>query len=639
MEKYLIVGNPNTGKTTFFNSITKSNEHIGNYHGVTVDKKSKIVKCEGKNLEVCDLPGMYSLNSFSMEEEVAKNSLTDESKILYLVNPMNFKRNMYLCLQLLKQNKNIKICINDIDEFKKNGGKIDEKKLSKLLQVDCVFVDARKQKLNKSLINFSSNQLRNENSFLLKLKNSCTVEEIYGLVEEISRQVYTPPQKENHKNQFDQKMLKMHLFLPLFLLFMFFSLYLIFFLIGPKISSILSLLLETFVANPLKFVVFSIFKNGFVFLFFEEAVINSSLTICSFLPQVFLLYLFLNVLEESGIISRFAFMFDDFLNKVGLNGKCVYTMLMGFGCNTSSCFTCKNMSDNNSKIKTAILTPFMSCTAKLPIYTVVAGAILGANNFWLIFGLYVLGFVVGIGVSFLLEKTVLKSKSDNFIIEFPLLKFPLVKNVFKTSILACKQFAQKVFAVIVTMSAVLWFFNNVNFKFLFVEQEKSILFTISKHICWIFKPIGLNNPAIVVALITGLVAKELVVSTMLIFNKTSSIEALMASLAVSTSPLYFTTASGLSFLVFVLLYAPCLSTIAVMLKEIGKFWTSFSLILMFCLAYLLSMLVFGIASKSFVLICIFFVCLILLLGLIVFANKKLNKNKCKKCVNCSCFNG
>ena len=348
-----------------------------------------------------------------------------------------------------------------------------------------------------------------------------------------------------------------------------------------------------------------------------------------------LLYIFLSILEDSGVISRMAFMLDDYFSQIGLNGKCVYTLLMGFGCNTSATFTSKNMADKNSHIKTALITPFMSCSAKLPIYTVVATAIFGVKNIWVILGLYLLGIVVALMLAKIYDKTILKSKSDDFLIEFPPLKIPNIKDTLKSSFKTSKQFISKVFGVIFSMSVVIWILSNVGFNFQFCDTENSILYTISKSIAWIFKPIGLNSPYIICTLIVGLVAKELILSSMLIFNKVSTSSMLMASLVLAQSPINFNVASALSFLVFVLLYSPCVSSIAVLYKEIGKKYATIGILVEFIVAYVISMIVYNVFSGNLIncLISLLFVGIIIF-SLLYMCKKFKKKQICTSCVGC-----
>lgn len=622
MEKIFIVGNPNTGKSTLFNNITKSDEHTGNWHGVTVEAKSKKINFFGREMEVVDLPGLYSLNTYSYEEQVAKDLLlkNQNAKILYIVDANEIERNLYLFMQLKSYNFQIKILINNYGYFNKMGGVIEIDKLSKMLDVPCQIYDAKRDKCKKDFFTFSNYSLVEEMS----------PESIYTHIANITTCCVS--KREGYvygKAKSDKWLLNPICFLLLFFVGMFLALYLIFFAIGPKLSSGITFVLNSIVRFPLNALLMKITSNKFVLALFDEGVMSACLAVCSFLPQVCLLYVFLSVLENSGLISRFAFMLDDFLNKLGLNGKCVYTMLMGFGCNTSATVTAKNMPDKNSRIKTVMITPFMSCSAKLPIYSVILSAVLGANNIWVIAGLYLLGIAGALTLSIIFEKTCLKSQTSNFLIEFPPLKFPELKDVAKTSAKSSRNFLSKVFGIIVTMSVVVWLLSNVTIGFKYTgNYETSILYLISGKFNVLFKPLGFGTQAVVCTLVVGLVAKELIVSTMMIFNHSSSLTELIYSLTLPASLINFNFASGLSFLVFVLLYAPCISNLAIMVKEIGWRWTSVSLASQFAFAYISSFVVYNLCLGNWV------VALLGLLGGVGMVMLFVKSKKFKSCVGC-----
>lgn len=645
MEKILIVGNPNTGKSTLFNSLTKSEEHTGNWHGVTVDAKSKIVKFNEKTYEIFDLPGLYSLDCYTMEEEVSKQEIfkNRDAKILFCADANTLERNIFLLTQLLELGFNVKLLVNNYTYFEKRGGKIDIKKLSKLLNCDVEIIDARKEKLNDKLLKFNS--FKREKFDDLKKDKQGDVVDRYNKIIKILKASRQAAKGIYGQSKLDEFLFKPFVFLSLFLAGFFFILYLTFFLLGPKISSGLTSIIDIIIKQPFMAFLTKINASDFVLKLFDEGVFSAGITICSFLPQICLLYLFLTLLEESGLISRFAFLMDDTLSKIGLNGKVVYTLLMGFGCNTTASFTAKNMPDKNSKIKSCLITPFMSCTAKLPVYTVVATAIMGERNFFLIVGLYLLGIVCALAFAGIYEKTILKSKSDTFLLEFPPLKCPSLTVISKTSLKTTKTFISKVFGVIFSMSIIIWLMKNVTFSFRFTTQtEKSILFNLSRFILPIFKPIGITSPELVATLIVGLVAKELIVSTMLIFNGVSTSQGLIKSLGSSLSPIHFNFASGLGFLIFVLLYAPCVSTVAVMTKEVGIKYTALGLISQFLPAYFFASLIYQALTGNILAF------LVWMLGIIIIAlalgivfkimRKKSNRfpSKCRGCNNLNCKN-
>lgn len=666
MQKIFIVGNPNTGKSTLFNNITKSDEHTGNWHGVTVEAKSKIIKLDCGEFEVFDLPGLYSLNTYSFEEEVAKNTLfkNPNAKIIYIIDANTIERNLYLLMQLKQYDFDIKVVVNNYDYFLKHGGIIDIDKLSKLLKNPCIVFNAKKDRFdhkllmfaekteincqtnclckepnaNKSFFNPKQDLVANDNCKAIGEKVGDTPQQIYDEINNICKQSVTSNKNFVYgKSSKDKLILNPIIFVLMFVLGMFFSLYTIFFLLGPKLSSGITFVMNSLVKFPLMLGFKKITDNQFLLALIDEGVMSACLAVCSFLPQVCLLYVFLSMLENSGLISRFAFMLDDFLNKLGLNGKCVYTMLMGFGCNTSATVTAKNMPDKNSRTKTVMITPFMSCTAKLPIYSVILSAILGANNIWIIAGLYLLGIAVAIMISILFEKTLLPSRNANFLIEFPPLKNPELKDVLKTSAKSSRQFLNKVFGIIVSMSVVIWILSNTTFNFKYTgNYETSILYLISGKFNLVFKPLGFSSQAIIATLIVGLVAKELIVSTMMIFNHKTSLAELIFSLTVPTSLIYFNFASGVSFLVFVLLYAPCISNFAVMVKEIGWKYSLMSVCCQFVLAYILSFVVYNLFSINIfktIIGIVSLVCIVIIF-ISLFKSKKAMLKPCGNCQYC-----
>lgn len=647
MNRVLIVGNPNSGKTTLFNSLTKSNEHVGNWHGVTVDEKSKQIHYQNCDYEIVDLPGIYSLNAFSLEEQVSiDNILKTDNPILYLLDANNFRRSLFLAIELLLQNKNIKILINNYNTFQKNGGEIDILKLQNILGCEVEIVDAKKFKPTEKFFDFSTsktdiiNQLNNElkttESLDEKDARELKIELIYKYIFKIFKNLTKSTQKIYGYEKCDKFLLKNAIFLPIFLIAMFFIIYFTFFLVGPILSDYFLLVIEFVIKKPIMAIIRLGVKSQFIVKLFEEGVFGACFAVLSFLPQICLMYLFLSLLENSGIISRMAFLLDDYLEKIGLNGKMVYTMLMGFGCSTTATLTTKNMLNKNAKIKASILTPLMSCSAKLPIYTTIALAVCGVKSIYIIFGLYLLGIVIALLLAYIFEKTILPSEKNNFLIEFPPLKIPNFASVYGMVKDSCKQFISKVFGVIFSMSVIIWLLTNLNIKFQYVgDSSKSILYSFSSVIAWMFKPLNLSNPNIICALLIGLVAKELILSSFAVSNKVA-LGGLGASLLISTNPVHFTFNSAVVFLVFTLLYFPCISNFGVMLKEIGFKYTMFSTVLEFALAYCVAWMINALLvnNVSSVLICLL-VAVIIFVAISFIIKKIKNKSICNNCINCN----
>ena len=695
MEEILLVGNPNSGKTTLYNALTRSNEHIGNWHGVTVEEKKKMMKVKDKNFLLVDTPGLYSLSPLSFEEEVSFKIIEGKNykKIINICDRNNLQRNLYLSLCLLEENLDIVITINEID--KKVKFKVDERKLSTMLGCDVILINAEKKikvdALKESLlkenaikplpylekIDFSvvknyfkdknKNEQtifaikafeRNESFFKLKGYSDEEIKNIFSLVPTNSLEILTEArynfldevidkscQKVNFtygKSRLDKVLLNKYLALPLFLLIIAFIFFLTFFSLGAFLSDLLSQFLSL-ISSPILSGLKSVLGESWVHYLFSDAIFNGLSTVLSFLPQVVLLFFFLSLLEDSGYMSRIAFTFEDILGKVGLSGKSIYTLLMGFGCSTTAIMTARNMDNKNSKIKTALLCPYMSCSAKIPIYTVVGGAFFGASNIFVIMGLYLLGVVVAILVSLVLDKTVLKSDNQTFILEFPpyrVTSLRRLKNILKNNV---KTFLVKVGSIMIAMNIIVFLLSSFTFKFQFVlDGNGSVLQEIGKFLAPIFEPLGFNNWAIVSALLAGLVAKEVVVSSIAMFNGVdyNATKLISSSILLSTSVVYFpSTASVLSFLVFCLLYTPCLASISMMKAEIGTKWTIVGIIIQLVVAYVLSFIVYNIVLSfeifGFWPTVLVILAILLVLVSIILVYRLIKHKKCPhNCSNC-----
>ena len=686
-----LVGNPNTGKTTLFNSLTSSHEHVGNWHGVTVEEKSKCYKFKNEEINIVDLPGIYSMTSLSYEEKVACDYILKHKDrlIVNICDASNLQRNLYLTLGLMELGCHIILAVNQID--KRPICKINFSGLERLLNLRVVYINADNKKsveklndaileeskiLNNTYYNlpyikkFNFNDINkivpNDTITFYKIKILEDDEEIkkkfnikksfsqvdkvaterYRYIDEIIKNTCGEKQRIYGASKLDKILLNRYLALPIFICLIAISFYLTFFSLGAWLSDGLTFLLDKFVGQPLIDFLINVFgSDSWIIGLFQNAIIGGVGSILTFLPQVALLFFFLSLLEDSGYLSRVAFVFEDILGKVGLSGKSVYTLLMGFGCSTTAVLTARNMDDKNSKIKTGLLTPYMSCSAKFPIYAVLGGAFFGANNIWVIIGIYFLGVAVAILMSYIFEKTFLPSKKQSFILEFPPYRMMSFKRTFSLLWINVKLFVARVGTLIVAMNVIVWILSNFSFTFQYIVNTggESMLESLGKIFAPLFIPLGFNSWGLVSALIAGLVAKEVIVSSIAMFNGNGelSISALGQSLMDSSSAVYFVSgASVLSYLVFCLLYFPCLATISVLIKEIGRKWTVIGVLLEFLVAYVVSMLVYFFALICQIygvwkIILLVFATMIILFSIRIIYKRIKNKKGCGKCESCS----
>lgn len=686
-----LVGNPNTGKTTLFNSLTSSHEHVGNWHGVTVEEKSKCYKFKNEEINIVDLPGIYSMTSLSYEEKVACDYILKHKDrlIVNICDASNLQRNLYLTLGLMELGCHIILAVNQID--KRPICKINFSELERLLNLRVVYINADNKKsveklndaileeskiLNNTYYNlpyikkFNFNDINkivpNDTITFYKIKILEDDEEIkkkfnikksfsqvdkvaterYRYIDEIIKNTCGEKQRIYGASKLDKILLNRYLALPVFICLIAISFYLTFFSLGAWLSDGLTFLLDKFVGQPLIDFLINVFgSDSWIIGLFQNAIIGGVGSILTFLPQVALLFFFLSLLEDSGYLSRVAFVFEDILGKVGLSGKSVYTLLMGFGCSTTAVLTARNMDDKNSKIKTGLLTPYMSCSAKFPIYAVLGGAFFGANNIWVTIGIYFLGVAVAILMSYIFEKTFLPSKKQSFILEFPPYRMMSFKRTFSLLWINVKLFIARVGTLIVAMNVIVWILSNFSFTFQYIVNTggESMLESLGKIFAPLFIPLGFNSWGLVSALIAGLVAKEVIVSSIAMFNGNGelSISALGQSLMDSSSAVYFVSgASVLSYLVFCLLYFPCLATISVLINEIGRKWTVIGVLLEFLVAYVVSMLVYFFALICQIygvwkIILSVFATMIVLFSIRIIYKRIKNKKGCGKCENCS----
>lgn len=675
MDRILIVGNPNVGKSTLFNSLTKSHEHTGNFHGVTVEEKSKVVKFENESFEFIDLPGLYSLNSFSYEEEVAKNLIIkDNAKILMLVDANTMRKNLYLCQQLNELGIDYKILINNYKIFEKNKNKLDLEKLKNKLNKDIFIINAKKYKIDLNILKENKTNKTNNYEYLEKyikiIKNKYNLDKktiilaLNGIYQKLNNEqinfikslnadlikdrysyidtVLLDCLKINEnfvygKSRMDKFLLNPICAFAVFVCTFLIGFYTIFFLIGPLISSIEEKLLNAILINPVMNFLYLSTDNIWLIEFVSNGVFNSIVTVISFVPQVCLLFIFLTILEDSGIVSRFAYVFDDLLNFFGLNGKALYVMLLGLGCNTMSTTATKNMNEKNLKTKSVIINPYISCMARLPVYILIVSAFFGQISFAVVAGLYVLGIIIALVMSMVLNKTILKSKRAELLLEFPPMKGIDLKHIVQVGRDNALDFFKRIFTVILSVGIIIWILTHTQFNLKYTSNiTDSVLFFLADKLTFVFSPIGLNSAGVVSALIVGVLAKELIVSTIAICNNVQSQKLLSSSLLLSTSVVHFTLPSAVSFLIFSLLYCPCASNLAVIKKETNKFFMWFSLISQFTIAYMLSFIVYQALTKGIMFALIISLIITLIMFAVIITKKQLSKKCDGKCFRCNC---
>ena len=424
-----------------------------------------------------------------------------------------------------------------------------------------------------------------------------------------------------------------------FLLVFFVAIYTIFFGVGAMLSNALSLLCDFIIVTPIMNLIVGTTDNVWLIEFFNNGLFSSFFVILSFLPQVCLMFVFITILEDSGIVSRLAYVFDDFLSSFGLNGKAIYIMLLGLGCNTMSTLATRNMSEKNLKTKSALLNPYISCMARLPVFIIIASAFFSKFAYLVVAGLYVLGFVVALIVGYILNKTILKSKQINMLLEFAPMRAINLKHILQVAKTNSVDMVKRITGVIVGVSVIVWILTHTNFSLKYTQNmSDSILFFISSKISFVFAPIGLNNSGIVCALIVGTMAKELIVSTLSICNNVSTASDLVKSLILPTSVISLSKASAVSLLIFSLLYCPCASNLAVLRQETDKFTMWFALLSQFTVAYMLSFIAFQSVEHGIVFASITLAVVAIIMFAIILIIKKAKQGKCLTCGKCNKLN-
>ena len=633
-----LLGNQNCGKTTLFNQVTGSNQHVGNFPGVTVDRKSGMLR-ENKNTEITDLPGIYSLSPYSNEEIVTREFVLNERPkgIINIVDATNIERNLYLTMQLMELDIPMVLALNMMDEMTGNGGTVYINKMESLLGIPVVPISAAKNEGVDELVahaihvakfqespgrqdfcedgpvhrcihgvihliedhakragipvRFAATKLIEGDEIILDMLNLSENEKEmlehiivqleeeegldaqaqiarmrYDFIEKLVRETVKKPQESREhlrSEKIDKILTGKYTAIPSFVLIMSAVFFLTFNVIGAFFQGILENAIELFIESFDKLLA-GLSVNDTIRSLVVDGVLTGVGNILSFLPIIVILFFFLSLLEDTGYMARVAFVMDKLLRKIGLSGRSIVPLLIGFGCSVPGVMASRTLPSERDRKMTILLTPFMSCSAKLPIYAFFTAAFFKDNGGLVMILLYFIGIAVGILVALILKSVYFKGEAVPFVMELPNYRLPGMKNVVMLLWDKAKDFLQRAFTVIFFASIVIWFLQRFNFTLNMVTDSKdSILAEIAGIIAPVFSPMGYGDWRVCTALVTGFIAKESVVSTLFVLYGTK--EAVLGAMSM---------ASAFSLLVFCLLYTPCVATIAVVKRELGAKWAS-----------------------------------------------------------------
>lgn len=662
---FALAGNQNCGKTTLFNALTGANQHVGNFPGVTVDRKSGAIKGEADTV-VTDLPGIYSLSPYSPEEIISREFVLNEkpSGIINIVDATNIERNLYLTLQLMELDVPMVLAINMMDEIRNNGGTIRVNLLEELLGIPVVPIAAAKNegvdevvKHAMHVAKYQEKPLRNDfcpageaggavhrcihgimsliddhakdagipvrfaatkliegdqlvlEALKLEQNEKEMIEHIivqmeeergldraaaiadmrYAFILSLCKKTVVKPveSKEYLRSQKIDKLLTgKYTAIPMFILIMGLIFFLSFFLIGGNLQELLSRGIDA-LANLTESAMTKGGVNEVIKSFIIKGVFNGVGSVLSFLPIIIVLFFFLSLLEDSGYMARIAFVMDKPLRKIGLSGRSIVPLLIGFGCSVPGIMANRTIPSAKDRKMTILLIPFMSCTAKIPIYAFFASAFFGKHISWLVMlSLYLIGIIVGILMALICNKTFFKGKAIPFVMELPNYRIPGAINVLRLLGDKAKDFIKRAFTIIFLATLVVWFLQSFDFHLTFIAEdalrESSILAKIAGWMAPIFRLQGFGDWRIVTSLFAGFMAKESVVSTLTMLLGTSNVASILTPL------------SAYALLVFCLLYTPCVAAIAAIRRELGFKYAILVVISQCTIAWLVSLVVAGI---------------------------------------------
>lgn len=648
---FALAGNQNCGKTTLFNQLTGSNQHVGNFPGVTVDQKVGQTKSQ-PDCSVVDLPGIYSLRPYTNEEIVTRDFLLNEKPdgIINIVDATNIERNLYLTLQLMEMRIPMVLALNMMDEVRNNGGTINVEKMSEALGIPVVPISAAKnegieelvqaavrvakEKRTTKVIDFckqgpvhrcihsvchqiedhaekaglsvrfscskliendtrivdmlqlSQNELELVEHSIIEMeaeagmdRNAALAGMRYDFIESVCADtvIKCEESKEHIRSvKIDSILTHRYFAIPIFILVMFLVFFLTFNVFGAVLSDLLSLLIDDITALVDKgLTAYGI--NPVVHSLVIDGIFAGVGSVLSFLPIIVVLFFFLSILEDTGYMARIAFVMDKLLRKIGLSGRSIVPLLVGFGCTVPAVMASRTLSSERDRRMTIMLTPFMSCSAKIPIYAVFAAAFFPQYAALVMIGMYLTGIIIGIIVALIFDRTVFRGKPIPFVMELPNYRFPSAKSVLLLMWDKAKDFLQRAFTIIFLATVIIWFLQSFDSRLNVVtDSADSILAAIGHLLAPLFAPLGFDDWRIPTALITGFTAKEAVISTLGVLMGTST-----AALGPALHTL-FTPVSAISFLVFTLLYTPCVAAIAAVKRELESGWLALGVVILQC---------------------------------------------------------
>lgn len=658
---FALVGNQNCGKTTLFNVLTGSNQHIGNFPGVTVDRKDGVIKGYSDTL-ITDLPGIYSMSPYSSEEIVTREFLLmDKPKgIINILDATNIERNLYLSMQLMELGIPMVIALNMMDEVRVNGGSIRINAIEELLGVPVIPISAAKGEGIEELVShaihvakyqekpqisdfcskdsavhrcihgimslisdhadkagyperFAASKVVEGDSLVLKhleleqnekemiehiivqMEEECGMDRAsaiadmrFAYIEDVCKNTVVKPResKERIRSQKIDKLLTgKYTGIPMFIAIMGLVFYLTFNVIGAALSNVLDILI-TFVTNGVDNLLTAMNVNSVLHALIIDGIFNGVGSVLSFLPIIVTLFFFLSILEDSGYMARVAFIMDKLLRKLGLSGRSIVPMLIGFGCSVPGVMASRTLSSERDRRMTVLLTPFMSCSAKVPIYAFFSAAFFPHYAALVMIGMYFIGIIVGIIMAFIFKKTLFKGEPVPFVMELPNYRMPGAKNVVHLLWEKAKDFLQKAFSIIFIATILIWFMQNFDIRLNVVaDSRQSILAVLAGMITPLFKPLGFGDWRLVTAILTGVMAKESVVSTIsILFGSTIEMVSVISA------------AGAMSFLVFCLLYTPCVAAIASVKKELGGKWAAYVVVIQCVVAWIAALITYIIAG-------------------------------------------